>query len=170
LSPIPCKVEVQPDGSGAIDLLSKRQNGSPSHQKDNLDVKYTPPPVDPAKRNPCDRCGVGTRSVFEDETEDDFGTQFIGGLSMTARGYYGGFWDTEAYMGEGPETFTLCHDCSAWLCSQIPKMATAAEGGHFTSNVQKEGVRHAADLAGGTASKVCCRWGVDPNDDEERAL
>ena len=118
-------------------------------------TKYTPPPVDPAKRTPCDRCGIGTRSVFEDETEDDYGKQFSGGLSMSARGYYGGFWDTMAFMGEGAVTFTLCHDCSAWLCSQIPKMAEEAKGGHFSSNVQDDGVRHA-----GIPGEVCCAWGV----------
>ena len=121
-------------------------------------TKYTPPPVDPARRDPCDRCGVGTRSVFEDETEDDFGTQFSGGLSIAARGYYGGFWDTMAFMGENPVTFTLCHDCSAWLCREIPKMAEQAKGGHFSSNVQDEGVLHSEHRS--TAVERCCEWGV----------
>ena len=125
-------------------------------------------PVDPAKRYPCDRCGVPTRSVFEGETsQDEFNSQLDGGLHLTASGYYGGFWDTLSFMGEEGVTFHLCHDCSAWLCSQIPKMAEEAKGGHFSSNVQNAGVRHAADLAGGTASQVCCRWGVVNHDQGE---
>ncbi|SVA55142.1 uncharacterized protein METZ01_LOCUS107996 [marine metagenome] len=35
-----------------------------------------------------------------------------------------------AFMGEEGITFTLCHDCSAWLCREIPKMAAEAKGGH----------------------------------------
>jgi hypothetical protein len=108
-----------------------------------------------SKRYECDRCGVPTRSVFEGETEGDYGTQFSGGLSVAARGYYGGFWDTVAFMGDEAVTFTLCHDCSAWLCSQIPKMAEAAKGGHYSSNVQNEGVRHT-----GVPGAICCGWGV----------
>ena len=125
-------------------------------------------PVDPAKRYPCDRGGVPTRSVFEGESvQDDYNSQLDGGLRLTARGYYGGFWDTMAFMGEEAVAFVLCHDCSAWLTAEIPKMAEEAKGGHFSSNVQDEGGRHAADLAGGTASKVCCRWGHVNHDQGE---
>jgi len=115
-------------------------------------------PVDPSKRYPCDRCGVPTRSVFEGENvADDYNTQLDGGLHLYARGYYGGFWDTMAFMGEEGVTFHLCHDCSAWLCSEIPKMAEEAKGGHFSSNVQDEGVLHEKSKA---HTDVCCKFGV----------
>ena len=108
------------------------------------------------KRYPCDRCGVPTKSVFEGESvEDDFNSQLDGGLRLTASGYYAGFWDTLSFMGEEPVTFHLCHDCSAWLTREIPKMAAEAEGGHFSSNVQDEGVRHR-----GSPDEICCEWGV----------
>ena len=113
-------------------------------------------PVDPTTRYPCDRCGVPTRSVFEGETTNgDYSTQLDGGLHLTARGYYGGFWDTLMFMGEEPVTFHLCHDCSAWLTTEIPAMAEEATGGHFSSNVQKDGVRHT-----GSSDEACCVWGV----------
>ena len=115
------------------------------------------------KRYACDRCGVPTRSVFEGESvEDDFNSQLDGGLHLDARGYYGGFWDTMAFMGEEGVTFHLCHDCSAWLCSEIPKMAEEAKGGHFSSNVQDEGVRHT-----GVPGEVCCGWGHINHDQGE---
>ena len=132
-------------------------------------------PVDPTKRYPCDRCGVPTRSVFEGENvADDYNTQLDGGLHLYARGYYGGFWDTMAFMGEEGVTFHLCHDCSAWLCREIPKMAAEAKGGHFSSNVQDEGVcpaheaREGTDKEGGKEEKAlgikfiepCCNFGV----------
>ena len=114
-------------------------------------------PVDPSKRYPCDRCGVPTRSVFEGETKADYSSQLDGGLHITASGYYGGFWDTLSFMGEEPVSFHLCHDCSAWLCSEIPKMAEEAKGGHFSSNVQDEGVLHEKSKA---HTDVCCKFGV----------
>ena len=115
-------------------------------------------PVDPAKRYPCDRCGVPTRSVFEGESvQDDYNSQLDGGLRLTARGYYGGFWDTMAFMGEEAVAVVLCHDCSAWLTAEIPKMAEEAKGGHFSSNVQDEGVLHEKSKA---HTDVCCKFGV----------
>ncbi len=87
--------------------------------------------VPASKRYPCDRCGVPTRSVFEGENvADDYNTQLDGGLHLYARGYYGGFWDTMSFMGEEGVTFHLCHDCSAWLCREIPKMAAEAKRLH----------------------------------------
>ena len=119
-------------------------------------MPMTPPrTLPPANRYECDRCGVPTRSVFEGETKDDYSTQLDGGLHIQAFGYYGGFWDTLAFMGEGPVSFHLCHDCSAWLTTEIPAMAEEATGGHFSSNVQKDGVRHT-----GSPDEACCVWGV----------
>ena len=113
-------------------------------------------PVDPPQRYPCDRCGIPTRSVFEGESvQDDYNSQLDGGLRLTARGYYGGFWDTMAFMGEEAVAFVLCHDCSAWLTAEIPKMAEEAKGGHSSSSVQDEGIRHI-----GVPGEVCCTWGV----------
>jgi|TARA_Y100000310_G_C20594316_1_gene769698 hypothetical protein len=110
----------------------------------------------PPARYPCDRCGVPTRSVFEGETfQDEFNSQLDGGLHIQAFGYYGGFWDTLSFMGEGPISFHLCHDCCVWLTTEIPAMAEEATGGHFSSNVQKDGVRHT-----GSPDEVCCMWGV----------
>tara|TARA_R100001086_G_C11615074_1_gene197135 strand:- start:45 stop:308 length:264 start_codon:yes stop_codon:yes gene_type:complete len=80
--------------------------------------------------------------------------QLDGGLHMTAAGYYAGFWDTMAFMGDEPVSFHLCHDCSAWLCREIPKMGERAEGGHLSCNCQDEGVRHTGEPGG-----VCCEWG-----------
>lgn len=120
-------------------------------------------PVDPATRYPCDRCGIPTRSVFEGETtKDDYSSQLTGGLHLAARGYYGGFWDTMSFIGEDSIEFHLCHDCSAWLCSQIPKMAEEAKGGHFSSNVQNEGVRHT-----GVPGAACCGWGHINHDEAD---
>ena len=119
-------------------------------------------PVDPTTRYPCDRCGVPTRSVFEGETTNgDFSTQLDGGLHLTASGYYGGFWDTLSFMGEEPVSFHLCHDCSAWLTTEIPAMAAQAKGGHFSSNVQNEGVLHEkANYTHRAYTGVCCKFGV----------
>ena len=112
-------------------------------------------------RYPCDRCGVPTRSVFEGETKDDYSTQLDGGLHIQAFGYYGGFWDTLSFMGEGPISFHLCHDCSAWLTTEIPAMAAQAKGGHFSSNVQNEGVLHEkANYTHRAYTGVCCKFGV----------
>ena len=116
-------------------------------------------PVDPAKRYPCDRCGVPTRSVFEGESvQDDYNSQLDGGLRLTARGYYGGFWDTMAFMGEEAVAFVLCHDCSAWLTAEIPKMAEEAKGGHSSSNVQATATPPA---------EPCCKFGVVDHDQGE---
>ena len=104
------------------------------------------------KRYECDRCGVPTRSVFEGEmTNDDYSSQLDGGLRIQASGYYGGFWDTMPMFGEEPLTLHLCHDCSAWLCREIPAMAEQAKGGHFSSNVQATQAIPAGP---------CCEWGV----------
>ena len=79
----------------------------------------------------CDRCDKSAPGVFDGEgVEQEFNTQVDNGLHVYVRGYYGGFWDTMAFMGEEGITFTLCHDCSAWLCREIPKMAAEAKGGH----------------------------------------
>ena len=79
----------------------------------------------------CDRCGTPSPGVFDGEAVDEqFNTQVESGLHLYATGYYGGFWDTMAFMGEEGVSFTLCHDCSAWLCQEIPKMAAEAAGGH----------------------------------------
>jgi hypothetical protein len=108
------------------------------------------------KRYKCDRCGTPTRSVFEGENvQADYNAQLDGGLTITASGYYGGFWDTLAFMGEEPVTFHLCHDCSLWLTRQIPKMKEAAKGGHFSSNVQGEGTLHAYEARKGTDEEHC---------------
>ncbi len=118
--------------------------------------------VPASKRYPCDRCGVPTRSVFEGEmTNGDYSTQLDGGLHLTASGYYGGFWDTLSFMGEEPVSFHFCHDCSSWLCLQVAKMAEQAKGGHFSSNMQDEGVRHAHEARKGTDKE----WGL-----QEKAL
>jgi len=104
------------------------------------------------KRYACDRCGVPTKGVFEDESvSPSNASQLDGGLHIQASGYYGGFWDTLSFMGEGPVSFHLCHDCSAWLCAEIPKMAEEAKGGHFSSNVQATQAIPAGP---------CCEWGV----------
>lgn len=115
-----------------------------------------------SKRYPCDRCGVPTRSVFEGEaSHDEFTLQLDGGLHLTARGYYGGFWDTLSFVGEEAVAFRLCHDCSAWLCSEIPKMAKEAEGGHFSSNVQDEGILHEkSNYTHRAYTGACCKFGV----------
>lgn len=116
-------------------------------------------PVDPTKRYPCDRCSVPTRSVFEGENvQDDYRQQLDGGLHLAVRGYYCGFWDTMSFMGEDSIEFRLCHDCSAWLCAEIPKMAEEAKGGHFSSNVQDEGARHSQGED--VITERCCDWGV----------
>lgn len=114
-----------------------------------------------AKRYPCDRCGVPTRSVFEGEsTLEDYGTQLKGGLYLTASGYYGGFWDTAPFMGDEPIDFRLCHDCSAWLSQEIPKMAAEAQGGHFSSNVQDEGALHEkSNYTHRAYTDICCKFG-----------
>ena len=115
------------------------------------------------KRYACDRCGVPTKGVFEDESvSPSNASQLDGGRHIQASGYYGGFWDTLSFMGEGPVSFHLCHDCSAWLCAEIPKMAEEAKGGHFSSNVQDEGVRHT-----GVPGEVCCGWGHINHDQGE---
>lgn len=108
------------------------------------------------KRYKCDRCGIPTKSVFERETKNDYSSQLMGGLHMTASGYYGGYWDTAPFMGDEPITFSLCHDCSTWLSREIPKMAQAAKGGHFSSNVQSEGTCHAHEARKGTDKE----WGL----------
>lgn len=107
------------------------------------------------KRYPCDRCGRPTRAVFEGETEE-FNSQLDGGLLVTASGYYGGFWDTVSFMGEEPAIFHLCHDCSVWLTNQIPMMQEFAKGGHFSSNVQGEGVLHEQRH---NPPERCCEFG-----------
>ena len=87
----------------------------------------------------CDRCDKPSPGVFDGEgVEEEFNTQVDNGLHVYARGYYGGFWDTMAFMGEEGITFTLCHDCSAWLCREIPKMAAEAKGGHGFSGDREE--------------------------------
>ena len=137
----------------------------------------------PSTRYPCDRCGIPTRSVFEGETmQDQFNSQLVGGLHLTASGYYGGFWDTAPFLGDEPVTFHLCHDCSAWLCMEIPAMAVAAKAGHFSSNVDNEGVRHAHEARKGTDKEWCkeekamgikvidrcCPYGVVHEDDDQK--
>jgi len=118
------------------------------------------------KRYECDRCGVPTRSVFEGESaEDEFNSQLDGGLRIQASGYYGGFWDTLAFMGEAPLTLFLCHDCSVWLTREIPKMAAEAKGGHFSSNMQDAGVLHGP---GRDLPERCCEFGsVDHEQGED---
>jgi len=119
------------------------------------------------ERYSCDRCSVPTRSVFEGATQGPaYPMQLDGGLHLTAAGYYGGFWDTMPFMGDEPVSFHLCHDCSAWLCREIPKMAERAEGGHFSSNVQDEGVLHSEHRS--TAVERCCEWGVIVDEREEQ--
>ena len=95
----------------------------------------------------CDRCNKPAPGVFDGEgVEKDFNTQVDFGLHLYATGYYGGFWDTMAFMGEEGVSFTLCHDCSAWLCREIPKMATEAKGGHgFSSNTEDRCCEFAGD-------------------------
>ena len=116
----------------------------------NVPVEETDPVMNRAK---CDRCGVPTRSEFEGEGHPEWSTQFEGGLHIYASGYYGGFWDTLSFAGEGPVDVHLCHDCSAWLCREIPKLAAEAEGGHFKGNI---------------TDGCDCEWGVvidDPRED-----
>ena len=124
-----------------------------------------------SKRYECDRCGVPTRSVFEGESASglEYSSQLTGGLHLTASGYYGGFWDTAPFMGDEPIDFRLCHDCSAWLCEQIPKAAGAAKSGHFSSNVQGEGILHnKSDHTHRAYTGVCCKFGVaDHSQDED---
>lgn len=137
-----------------------------------------------SKRYECDRCGVSTKSVFEGESTSglEYSSQLTGGLHLTASGYYGGFWDTAPFMGDEPIDFRLCHDCSAWLCEQIPKVAEAAKGGHYSSNVDNEGVRHAHEARKGTDKEWCkeekamgikvidrcCPYGVVHEDDDQK--
>ncbi len=109
------------------------------------------------ERYECDRCGVPTKGVFEGESVSPSNTsQLSGGLRVQASGYYGGFWDTMSFMGEGPVTLFLCHDCSVWLTHEIPKMALTAKGGHFSSSMQNEGVLHGP---GRDLPERCCEFG-----------
>ena len=99
-------------------------------------------PTDPL---PCDRCGSPTASATSEPT------QFLGGLQVVVHGYYGGFWDTMSFMGDEAVNFHLCHDCSAWLCKEIPKMAVEAKGGHFSSMM---------NAVKADPEVKCCDWGV----------
>jgi len=110
-------------------------------------------PTNPHNRAKCDRCGVPTRSEFEPlGVSNEWQRQFEGGLHAYVRGYDGGFWDTMSFMGDEPTWVALCHDCSAWLCREIPKLAAEAEGGHLKTNI-----RDGCD----------CEWGVIDDDPRE---
>ena len=89
---------------------------------------------DSGKHSFCDRCD----------------RQVSNGLHVFTSGYYGGFWDTMSFMGEGPVGVTLCHDCSVWLCNEIPAFAKEAKGGHgFDSNEQDRCCEYAFDYTRG---------------------
>jgi|TARA_Y100000034_G_scaffold105761_1_gene133365 hypothetical protein len=74
----------------------------------------------------CGRCDVELERV----DHRDPPSQILNGLQIYAEGYYGGFWDTLSFMGEGPVDISLCHDCCIWLCDEIPVFAMEADGGH----------------------------------------
>ena len=90
----------------------------------------------------CDRCEQQTTRVFPGMSE----TQIDNGLHVYASGYYGGFWDTMSFMGEEGIHIHLCHDCSEWLCKEIPAFGKEAKGGHgFPGNTEERCCEFAGD-------------------------
>ena len=98
------------------------------------------------KHSFCDRCEGQIGRVFPESELEGTNRQVDNGLHVWAQGYYGGFWDTMPFMGEGPTEFTLCHDCCVWLSNEIPALAKEAKGGHgFGSNTQERCCEYAFD-------------------------
>jgi hypothetical protein len=94
----------------------------------------------------CDRCEGQVERVFSETELKGADRQIDNGLHVWAQGYYGGFWDSMPFMGEGPTEVTLCHDCCVWLCNEIPAFAESAKGGHgFNGNTQERCCDYAGD-------------------------
>jgi hypothetical protein len=90
----------------------------------------------------CDRCEKQTTRVFPGMSE----TQIDNGLHVYASGYYGGFWDTMSFAGKEGIHIHLCHDCSEWLCKEIPAFGKEAKGGHgFGSSTRERCCEFAGD-------------------------
>jgi hypothetical protein len=85
------------------------------------------------------------------------------GLHAYVRGYDGGFFDTMPFAGEEPVDVHLCHDCSAWLCREIPRLAKEARGGHpiDTNPVRLPDGRLAEEDLG-----RCCEFAWSPSDQD----
>jgi hypothetical protein len=125
--------------------------------------RMTPQIVEHAGRYECDRCGTPTRSVFERDGQSEWPQQLWCGLHAYVRGYDGGFFDTMPFAGEEPVDVHLCHDCSAWLCREIPRLAKEARGGHpiDTNPVRLPDGRLAEEDLG-----RCCEFAWSPSDQD----